>query len=225
MDTGLFGMIRDLLAPPVVGAEVFDDPPELELFAAEEAVVARAVDKRRREFATVRRCARAALAQLGVPPGPILPGQHGAPTWPDGIVGSMTHCAGYRAAGVAWASEVRSVGIDAEPNEPLPEGVLDVVSLPGERHRLVELVGRRPEVNWDRLLFSAKEAVYKAWFPVTGRWLGFADAELTLAEDGTFAARFLVPGPVAGFAGRWTICRGLVGAGIVVPRESASRDQ
>ena len=111
--------------------------------------------------------------------------------------GSITHCAGYRAAAVASTREVLTIGLDAEPNETLPDGVLDHVSLPGERARLRDLAATAPGTCWDRLLFSAKESVYKAWFPLTRQWLGFEDADITIdPAAGTFEARLLVPAPV-----------------------------
>ena len=73
-----------------------------------------------------------------------------------------------------------------------------------------------PGVCWDRLLFTAKEAVYKAWFPLTRRWLGFEEAEITIdAAGGTFGARLLVPvpaggGPLTGLTGRWLARDGLI---------------
>ena len=72
-------MIGDILPPQVAAAEAFGDLPGAVLFAEEEAVIAKAVDKRRREFATARACARAALAKLGLPAVPIVPGFLGAP--------------------------------------------------------------------------------------------------------------------------------------------------
>ena len=49
------------------------------------------------------------------------------------------------------------------------------------------------QVHWDRVLFSAKESIYKAWFPLTGRWLGFEEASLSIdPAAGTFAARLHV---------------------------------
>jgi len=72
-------------------------------------------------------------------------------------------------------------------------------------------------VCWDRVLFSAKESVYKAWFPLTGRWLGFEEASIMiLPSDRTFVARFLVDGPVVrgrqlgGFTGAWQTAGGLI---------------
>ncbi|MGW2375930.1 MULTISPECIES: 4'-phosphopantetheinyl transferase family protein [Kitasatospora] len=215
-------MIGDLLPDVVVTEVAYDDPPGARLEPAEEQAVARAVDKRRREFTTVRHCARTALARLGVPYRPLVPGLRGAPSWPDGVIGSLTHCEGFRAAAVARAGTLASVGIDAEPALPLPEGVLESVALPFEQQRLAGLAAEHPGTPWDRILFSAKESVYKAWFPLTELWLDFHEAELDLSPDGTFAARLLVPGPVVGgrrldgFDGRWTMRDGLLATAIAV---------
>ena len=104
-------------------------------------LVARAVDRRRAEFTTVRTCARIALGRLGLPPAPLLTGSKREPLWPAGVVGSITHCDGYRAAAVARASEVAAIGIDAEPHDPLPDGILDRVTLPAERAHLARPAG------------------------------------------------------------------------------------
>jgi 4'-phosphopantetheinyl transferase EntD len=217
-------VIESILPPYVAAADTFDDPPGAALFPEEEAVISRAVDKRRREFTTARLCARRAMAVLGVPAAPVLPGPRGEPGWPDGVVGSMTHCAGYRAAVLGRAAEVASIGIDAEPDGPLPTGVLGEVAMPEEREHLAALAARDDRVHWERLLFSAKESVYKTWFPLTGRWLGFKEAAVEIdPAGGTFEARLLVPGPVVdgtkitGFTGRWLAENGLVIAAIVVP--------
>jgi 4'-phosphopantetheinyl transferase EntD len=207
-------LIAALLPAGVAWAERYDDEVPGELYPVEEAAIARAVGKRRREFITGRWCARQALAGLGVAPVAIPRGDRGAPAWPPGIVGALTHCAGYRAAIVAPATAYMSVGLDAEPDEPLPDGVLDTISLPGERERLTRLAAGP---SWERLLFSAKESVYKAWFPLARRWLDFTECDVTLAEDGTFAARLLVAGPVPGFRGRWVAAGGLVATVIVQP--------
>lgn len=197
---------------------------EVELFAEEEATIARAVEKRRREFVTARACAREALAQLGRPATPILPGPCGEPLWPAGIVGSITHCKGYRACTVAPATELRSLGVDAEPDQPLPGGLLGDIALPEERELLRDLARRAPGVNWDRLLFSIKESIYKAWYPLAERWLGFEDAVVSVdPREQRFSARLLVPGPrlegreLRGFSGRWLAEEGLVMAAIALP--------
>jgi 4'-phosphopantetheinyl transferase EntD len=214
-------VIEEILPAAVASAEMFTDPPDAALLPQEAAIVERVSDKRRREFTAGRECARIALGKLGVVPVPILIGERGAPRWPPGIVGSITHCDGYRAAAVAYADDVAAIGMDAEPDDPLPRGVLDVISLPAERARLAALAGEGPAVCWDRLLFSAKESVYKAWFPLTGRWLGFEDADVTIAPGGTFTARLLAepqPPCTASFAGRWLASGGLILTAIAVPR-------
>jgi 4'-phosphopantetheinyl transferase EntD len=217
-------VIEAILPTGTAAEEAFSDPPGVALFPEEEAVIARAVDKRRREFATTRACARAALARLGLPPVPIVPGPRGAPQWPAGVVGSMTHCAGYRACAVARDRDLLTIGLDAEPHDKLPDDVLESVSSAEEREQLTALAAAVPGTHWDRMLFSAKESVYKAWFPLTRRWLGFEDASVAIDPDnGTFTARLLVSGPrvhglpLTGFTGRWLVGGGLIITAIAVP--------
>ncbi|MFE2107398.1 4'-phosphopantetheinyl transferase [Kitasatospora sp. NPDC059463] len=211
-------MINELLPAPVVVETAYSDPPEARLEPEEQAVIARAVASRQREFTTVRHCARLALTRLGVPYRPLVPGLRGAPGWPEGVVGSLTHCAGFRAAAVARAGDVLSVGIDAEPALPLPEGVLDAIALPAEQERNGALFASDPGTPWDRILFSAKESVYKSWFPLTRRFLDFSEADLTLRPDGTFTATLLVPSPLPTLAGRWRVHDGHLATAITVLR-------
>jgi enterobactin synthetase component D / holo-[acyl-carrier protein] synthase len=221
-------MIDGIFPPTVASAETFEDLPYAKLFPEEETAVARAVEKRRREFATARTCARVALDGIGVPAGAIGRGAKGEPEWPAGVVGSITHCDGYRAVAVARAADMVTVGVDAEPNQPVPDGVLDIVASDEEQARLRDLAAVAPGVCWDRLLFSAKESVYKAWFPLARRWLGFEEADLVAdPAAGTFAARLLVPGPtvdgrpLTGFTGRWLVERGLILTAIALPASHA----
>jgi 4'-phosphopantetheinyl transferase EntD len=210
--------------PALAAAELYTDPPELAPMAEEEPLIAKSVAKRRNEFITVRFCARQALGELGVAPVPILKGEKGEPCWPDGIVGSLTHTEGFRGAAVARNDAVRSVGIDAEPHDVLPNGVLEAISLPEER---VELQAMPGDMHWDRILFCAKEATYKAWFPVTHRWLGFEDAHITFDVDetgtsGGFVSRILIDPatesgpPLQSLSGRWSVRDGLALTAIVL---------
>jgi 4'-phosphopantetheinyl transferase EntD len=216
-------VISEILPDAVACAEAFGDPPDAVLYPEEEALVVRAAERRRREFTTGRHCAHRALAALGVAPVPILTGERGAPQWPSGVVGSITHCAGYRAAAVARARDAATIGLDAEPDQSLPDGVLELISSPGERARLRDLTAAEPGTCWDRLLFSAKESAYKAWFPLARRWLGFEDADISIhPADGTFEARLLVLVPVLGgaplasFRGRWLARDGMILTAITV---------
>lgn len=220
-------LIARIVPPP---AECADTRAEIEaqLLEGEEERVARAVHSRRAEYVTGRACARLALARLGEPACPILSGSRGEPLWPRGVIGSITHCAGYRGAVVARSAQIASLGIDAEPNAALPGGVLGSISLPQEREWLDRLGATHPAVCWDRLLFCAKESVYKTWYPLTGRWLDFAEAAVTVdAEQGLFTARLLTKGPMlqgrelTQFTGRWVVCDGLILTAIVLAAEPA----
>jgi 4'-phosphopantetheinyl transferase EntD len=221
-------LLEAVVPGTVRSAEVYSDPPDLEPLPEEAPLVAKSVAKRRNEFVTVRHCARLALAELGEPAVPILKGDKGEPCWPDGVVGSLTHCQGYRGAVVAHRTQVRSVGIDAEPHDVLPEGVLGAVSLPVERAEIAELPD---SLHWDRILFCAKEATYKAWYPLTHRWLGFEDAHITFSINGNgngdsatgaFESKILID-PAAEFGpplttlnGRWSVAGGLALTAIVL---------
>jgi 4'-phosphopantetheinyl transferase EntD len=208
-------------------AEVYSDPPGLAPLPEEEPLIARSVAKRRNEFVTVRHCARIALGELGFPAVPILKGDKGEPCWPDGVVGSLTHCTGYRGAVVGRTTEMRSVGVDAEPHDVLPNGVLDAISLGAERREIEAMAALPSGLHWDRILFCAKEATYKAWYPLTKRWLGFEDAHIVFDLDtsgfaGGFVSTILVDGcaltgpPLTALTGRWSVAQGLVLTGIVL---------
>jgi 4'-phosphopantetheinyl transferase EntD len=201
-----------------VSAEAFDDEVRaLPLAAGEQRVLPpRPAPGRREEYTTGRALARSALGLLGPAPVAVLRDAVGAPVWPAGVVGSLTHCAGYRAAVVARADEVPVLGVDAEPALPLPDAVLSAVALPDERVALRRLARSDPGVCWDRLLFCAKEAVYKAWYPLTGRSLDPGDVRVAFRRQGALTATLLVPGPrlggvpVGAFCGRWLARDGLL---------------
>jgi 4'-phosphopantetheinyl transferase EntD len=218
-------VIEALLPGSVVVEETVADLMDVELFPEEEQAVGRAVEKRRREFVTGRACARRALGRLGIAPTPIGSGERGQPLWPAGVVGSITHCRGYRACAVAPRKELASVGIDAEVHEPLPAGILESIASPKER---LQVANGDRGTCLDRVMFSAKEAVYKAWFPLTEKWLGFEDVDMTIDPgEATFRARLLVPGPVVGeerltdFRGRWLTEDGVVLTAVAVAAPDA----
>lgn len=147
------------------------------LYPEEKALVEKAVAKRQAEFATARGLARQSMRELGLQTGPILRGTQREPIWPAGVLGSMTHADGCAVACVARQGAVRSVGIDVELSERVGEDLHGKLFTEAE---LRYLEGRAPK--YAGLLFSAKEAVYKATFPLVGRFIGFQEAELTVDE-------------------------------------------
>ncbi|MCP3855095.1 MAG: 4'-phosphopantetheinyl transferase superfamily protein [Actinomycetia bacterium] len=180
------------------------------LWPAERDSLGDVVEGRFRSYVLGRRCARLALGQLGVEPQPILTGDQRQPLWPSGVVGSITHTAGYVAAAVARLGDLRSMGIDAEPDLPMPPGVVQRISRP-EDATWLSSDADFGVTDPGRLLFSAKEAIYKAWFPVAERWLGFRDAFLEIdACAHTFLAHITVDGPLSTLDGRYRVSDGIV---------------
>jgi 4'-phosphopantetheinyl transferase EntD len=220
-------MFEQLLPDGIVAVEAFEDLPDEPVFPGEEDLVANAVEIRRREFVTGRRCAREAIVKLGYEPVAIRSGPRREPKWPSGLVGSITHTVGFRAAAVTRRNTFASIGIDAEQNGKLPDGLEASITVAGEPKMLAGLKSAFPATHWSRLLFSAKEAIYKAWYPITTRWLGFKDARLKIDPAGTFTATLLVSGaradggpPLIELHGRFLIAHGLIATAVAVDDRS-----
>jgi 4'-phosphopantetheinyl transferase EntD len=217
-------VIELILPDTAASVDTREDWKTTSLYRDEQEALGRVVDARRDEFTTARECAHRALARLGLPPSPIAKGSHGEPRWPAGIVGSITHCERYRACALARKSEIVTVGIDAEPHGALPDGVLGEIASRKELAWLTELIDVEPGVYWDRLLFSVKESVYKAWFPLARCALRFEDVLVTIEPTScTFYASLLNQGlPVREqrtrtLHGRWLVCDGLILTAIALP--------
>ena len=169
--------------------------------AEEEAQVTAAAEKRRREFAAGRSCARRALERLGWTCVPVLSGTRREPIWPPGVVGSITHCEGYCAVAVAEQADLRGIGIDAEVETVLGDGVREAVCTADERRWIADQGGH----DWTVLFFSAKESLYKLWYPLMGSWLDYHDAELVMdLRHGRFEAHIRRPIDSGRFPSRLT---------------------
>ncbi|HTL36878.1 MAG TPA: 4'-phosphopantetheinyl transferase superfamily protein [Kofleriaceae bacterium] len=185
-----------LLPPHVIAVEAIGEVEPDALFPEEMSLVAGAVLSRRLDVARGRSCARRALAALGISPVAIPSGADRAPIWPPGVVGSITHCHGYCCAAVARAERCTTIGIDAEVIRTLESGVERSILRETERERLDALDAAVP---WSCVVFSIKEASYKAWYPVLRRWLEFHDVDVALdVPNGAFTARVLDAAPVVG---------------------------
>ena len=186
-------MLETLLPAEVRIRTLSEEIDEALLYPEEAACIAAAVPARRREFAQGRLCARRALADLGIRHFPLLPGKDRAPVWPPGVVGSLTHCGGTCAVALARADRIEGVGIDIESAEPLADELFRLVCVPAERARLETLPASTRGVL-AKLLFSAKESVFKCFYPLTGVFLDFQDCEICVAEDaGEFTAMLQHP--------------------------------
>lgn len=217
--------VQSLFSEAVVAVESRNpEVNEALLWPEERAALGTVVDGRWWDWVTGRRCAREAMERLGVEPRPLLVGERREPLWPAEVVGAITHTRGYAAAAVALDRHRRSVGLDAEPDEPLPGRVLERIAHPGEvqwiESALADGPGAAGVENPDRLLFSIKESIYKAWYPLAGRWLGFDQAEVVIdASARSFEARILVDGPVTVVSGTYRGHDGIVMTGIEIAHD------
>jgi 4'-phosphopantetheinyl transferase EntD len=183
------------------------------LYPQEAAHVAMAVQKRRQEYAAGRACAREALRQLGYGEPAVLSRNDGAPIWPPGVVGSITHCPGYCGAAVARRGRIVGLGVDAEPIGELPPDLRPLVCSEWERNWIDTHQGAYA-TDLYKLMFSAKESVFKAIHPLVRCMVAFDDVTIRVGPDAAIfgAAIFhidLAPWLADQFRG-WIIGRFLV---------------
>ena len=191
-------------AGPVEHVAPFDD--------TEAGAVARAVEKRRNEFHTGRRLARLALAKLGCAPAAIPADDNRVPIWPDGFVGTISHCRTLCIAQVGLQRTLAGIGIDVETDRQLSGDLAARICRPDEN----------PGRCGDAALvhFVAKEAFYKAYYPQARVFLEFHDVRIEPDEAaGTFQASIIARDKpaIAGrrtFTGRFTRLDGYIVAAV-----------
>jgi len=148
----------------------------LPLYPEEEAYMERAVPRRRDEFATGRWCARQALAELHVAPGPIAVGPRRNPLWPDQLTGSISHATDTCAAVVALRTTWKAIGIDLVDRESAGRLPVDAEHLLAHPHDSETPPPALPAwVPPLVLLFSAKESAIKALSPGLQRFVDFPE--------------------------------------------------
>lgn len=136
--------------------------------------------KRLHEFSIGRYCARMALSKLGVDEFPLLIAKSGSPIWPQKIVGSIAHTQFCTAAVVAHASFAKSIGMDIEEISNFPMEIKDDI-LRRDEVNDIQLYCLCPDEVQLALIFSIKEAVYKAYNPVYHRFLEFKDVKVSVS--------------------------------------------
>lgn len=151
------------------------------LLPEEEAIVADAVDKRRREFTAGRTCAREILGRMGMGCDlAIGKDGYGAPLWPEGVVGSISHTEAVCIVSLSLRRpEMSSLGVDVEKDAGLDPDLLALVC----DDRETETCFADPAENPYRLakvIFSAKESVYKCLYPILRTMLEFHDVHIRL---------------------------------------------
>lgn len=173
------------------------------------ALVVEASSRRIAEFSTGRYCARQALERFGCSDGVVLADKYGAPIWPAGYIGSISHCSNLAVAVVAnWSADI-FFGVDIEDAANIEDGVMAMVSSPDELEKLLLLPCDDLSVSWRTVLFSAKESAFKAIFTATGCAVALRDISVAIDVDGIFNVAWNA-GDTAGSApllltGRWMI--------------------
>lgn len=153
------------------------------VFEDEQRCIKKAVEKRCREFAAGRSCSRQALRELGCTDAPIVQDHNGAPLWPQGIVGSITHSSTYAAAAVAQSSRLRGLGIDMETVSRVSPRITDKILTAPEKTYLQQQLAPDQQQRLLALFFSAKEAIYKCLHPLLQSRIGFEDARIESEPD------------------------------------------
>ena len=159
----------------LIGHRLISPGDEHALLDQEAASIVTSVADMRRASGAARIVARQLLAQLGYPNVAVPRGTSGEPIWPAGVTGSLAHDDRVAVAAVGRLRDVRAVGVDVEPAVPLPTEVLELIATPQELRKIVDDPLR------GKLLFAAKEAVYKAVYPLDRIFLEFRDIEVDLA--------------------------------------------
>lgn len=170
-----------------------NDGPVAPLWSEEEGLIhRRAAPSRRLEFRIGRAAAHQALRLLGHDSVPILRGENGEPVWPDGIVGSITHIAGRALCVVSRREQCGGLGLDIEHRDrDFPELAQHVAA--EEENQWLSALPERHRRRATLELFSAKESVYKAFFPRVGRFFDFLAVRVTPVPAGGYEARFVEP--------------------------------
>jgi 4'-phosphopantetheinyl transferase EntD len=164
------------MAPPtiVLGCRTITIGDELALAPDEARSITATLMPARRASGAARIVARELLSRLGVPCAAIPKSPSGQPLWPAGVTGSLAHDDTIAAAAVARLRDISALGIDVEPAAPLPPDVLSLVARPEE------LAGLPGQPCAGRIVFAAKEAVYKALHPLDGVPLEYEDIHVDL---------------------------------------------
>ena len=159
--------------------------PDGALYPSEAKAIARALPKRRDEYRAGRSAVRQAMRAVGIAPVALPSRADRLPDWPLGLAGSITHCDDLCVACVS--TKARAIGIDVEPETDLPPDLWGSILLPDERETVQNAAN--PGVV-AKLIFSAKEAAYKAQYPLSETLFGFHDLAVQITSGDAFQAEF-----------------------------------
>lgn len=153
-----------LPSPPFYFAICETSKDQQVLHKSELPLIAGAGAKRQQEFCSGRFCAHQVLDRLGYQDTPLLADQHGAPVWPPGITGSISHSGGKAAAVAVQKKDIHALGVDIqELLTPFPYSTLDSLFSSAEKNAiLINQIAQRDRYAYS--IFSAKESVLKCCY-------------------------------------------------------------
>jgi phosphopantetheine--protein transferase-like protein len=159
----------------------------------EYSSIKHAVEARQQEFSAGRMCARQALKHLGCFAGPLRKLPNRSISWPEGIIGTVSHNEIWCGAAVARRCDVAGIGLDIETVTRIGENLWRRIITKEERTWL----DRQPAAEsqqWAALIFSAKEAVYKCIAALVPQRIGFMDAVIVPdLQEGVFEVHLKKP--------------------------------
>ena len=165
--------LASLFPPQVAWVIATPEMWKTPVFPEEETLISQAMEKRKGEFRAGRHCAHTAMQKLGGPGRPILRDDKRAPVWPTGFLGSISHTSDFCLAACASSEQLVGLGVDVEPLAPLKQGVDRYIHSTAE-NAFMQSHPHLPE----RLIFSAKESLYKCFYPLLKRYVGFHAVEI-----------------------------------------------
>ena len=204
----------EVVEGPIVDAQQF-------LLPEEASSIARAVEKRRLEFACGRHFARRAMKRFGCADRALPVGPGRAPIWPPGLIGSISHSDQYCAVAVAPTAQASAIGIDVEQVASFRPEIARLVLTASEIAVNLNSLPSERQLTGSAVIFSAKESLYKCLHPLTRAWLGFGDVEVRLDVcSRTFELRLLrSTGPFSAndiFVGRYAVDEGRVATALML---------
>lgn len=185
--------IKEILPDNIEIYEILGEPKELIVDPREKYLAKYMVPQRALEFLAGRFAAQCTLNALGVSGEAVLRGKAGEPIWPEGVVGSITHCKGYVAAATGVSALYASIGIDVEIRKILPEETIPYIfnRLDIDKYKdkiYGNIVGS--------IMFSAKESVIKAYYFLNKKIIHFNDISIILNDEHYTFDAFIADEPI-----------------------------
>lgn len=170
-------MLNKLFSEHVVVQHATAEMWEGEIYPEEQNCIQNVVAKRHREFSAGRLCAREVLKKLGIDNFPLLVGSSRQPLWPPGVVGSISHCRDNCIVAASKNTHIAGLGIDVEDSTPLEAGIKSLICSKSEEQWISD-ASKPDSIDWAKIIFSAKESVYKCLFPIKNIYLDFKEVKI-----------------------------------------------